>query len=122
MIPRIPAITGLKAGDGSKWLNATGWSCYTCKEQTLADNLVECLYESAVKNFPNKRIRTDPSDGDCDLEEQFYILRNSWCPAVLTENFFMDSCLDLEFLQSKSGKQAIVNTHIEGIQKYLQSK
>lgn len=31
------------AGNGSKWLNATGWSIYTCKGQTASDKLAECL-------------------------------------------------------------------------------
>ena len=79
------------AGDGTKWLNATGWSVYTCKGQTESDRLAECLYEAAMKNFPGRNIRTDFSDGDSDWEEQFYILRKSMCPAVLTENFFMDN-------------------------------
>ena len=108
------------AGNGSKWMNATGWSCYTSKGQTQSDKLAECLYQAAIKNFPGKRIRTDYSDGDSDWEENFYILRHTMCPAVLTENFFMDG-LDLEFLQSKAGKQAIVDTHVEGIIDYLSS-
>ena len=61
------------------------------------------------------------SDGDIDWEENFYILRKSLCPAVLTENFFMDLHSDLEYLQSKAGKQAVVDTHIEGIIEYLSS-
>ena len=47
------------AGDGSQWMNATGWSCYTCKGQTESDLLADCLYKAALKNFPGKRIRTD---------------------------------------------------------------
>ena len=108
------------AGNGSKWTNATGWSVYTCKGQTVSDKLAECLCEAAIKNFPGKRIRTDYSDGDSDWEENFYILRHTLCPAVLTENFFMDG-LDLEFLQSKAGKQAVVDTHVEGIIEYIES-
>ena len=102
------------AGNGSKWLNATGWSVFTCSGQTESDRLAECLCEAAIKNFPGRRIRTDFSDGDSDWEEQFYILRKSWCPAVLTENFFMDNHSDLEYLQSRAGKQAVVDTHVEG--------
>ena len=60
------------------------------------------------------------SDGDRDWEEDFYILRKSWCPAVLTENFFMDSHSDLEYLQCKAGKQAVVDTHVEGIVEWLE--
>ena len=107
------------AGDGSKWMNATGWSCYTCKGQTESDRLATCLYDAAIKNFPDKRIRTDFSDADSDWEEGFYILKKSLCPAVLTENFFMDKLSDRDYLQSEVGKQAIVDTHIEGIAEYL---
>jgi len=107
------------AGNGSQWLNATGWSVYTCKGQTESDRLAGILYEAAIKNFPGRRIRTDFSDGDPDWEEGFYILRKSLCPAVLTENFFMDNHSDLEYLQSRAGKQAMVDTHVEGIIEYL---
>ena len=107
------------AGNGLKWLNATGWSVYTCKGQTESDKLAECLCHAAIKNFPGHRIRTDMSDGDMDWEEGFYILRKSLCVAVLTENFFMDSRSDLEYLQSRAGKQAIIDTHVEGIIEYL---
>ena len=110
------------AGNGSKWLNATGWSVYTCKGQTESDKLAECLCQAAIKNFPGRRIRTDISDGDMDWEEGFYILRKSLCVAVLTENFFMDSISDLEYLQSRAGKQAVVDTHVEGIVEYLNLK
>ena len=109
------------AGDGTQWMNATGWSCYTCKGQTQSDTLANCLYEAAIKNFPGRRIRTDYSDKDPDWEENFYILRHTLCPAVLTENFFMDSLSDRDYLQSEVGKQAIVNTHVEGISIYLNS-
>lgn len=106
------------AGNGSKWMDATGWSCYTSKGQTQSDKLAECLYDAAIKNFPGRRIRTDFSDGDSDWEEGFYILRKSLCPAVLTENFFMDSHSDLEYLQSRAGKRAVVSTHVKGLIEY----
>ena len=107
------------AGNGLKWLIATGWSVYTCKGQTESDRLAESLCQAAIKNFPGHRIRTDMSDGDMDWEEGFYILRKSLCVVVLTENFFMDSRSDLEYLQSRAGKQAVVDTHVEGIIEYL---
>ena len=94
---------------------------FTCSGQTESARLAECICEAAIKNFPGRRIRTDFSDGDSDWEEQFYILRKSWCPAVLTENFFMDNHSDLEYLQSRAGKQAVVDTHVEGIIEYIES-
>ena len=109
------------AGNGTKWLNATGWSCYTSKGQTTSDRISECFYEAAKKNFPDRRIRTDYSDNVPDWEENFYILRHSLCPAILTENFFMDNPRDLDYLQSRAVKQAIIDTHVEAITEYLSS-
>ena len=107
------------AGNGSKWMNATGWSVYTCKGRTASDKLAECLCESAIKNFPGRRIRTDMSDGDKDWEENFYLLRKSLCVAVLTENFFQDCLSEVQFRQSESGKQAIIDTHTEALIHYI---
>lgn len=64
-------------------------------------------------------IRKDTSDGDPDKESQFYILKHTNCPALLTENLFQDNKEDVEFLLSAKGKQAIVELHISGIIKYL---
>ena len=109
------------AGDGSKWMSATGWSCYTCKGQTESDRLADCLYKAAEQILKNKVIRSDYArDGDPDWEEDFYILRHSLCPAVLTENFFQDSLSDVRYLRSEAGKQAIVDTHVEGITEYFE--
>ena len=109
------------AGDGTQWMNATGWSCYTCKGQTQSDTLANCLYKAAIKNFPGKRIRTEYSDNDPDWEENFYLLRKSLCVAVLIENFFQDCLSDVQFLQSRAGKQAVIDTHVEGIIEYILS-
>ena len=57
------------AGDGSQWMNATGWSCYTCKGQTESDLLADCLYTVADRILKKKVIRTDYArDGDRDWE------------------------------------------------------
>ena len=107
------------AGGGTKWMNATGWSCYTYKGQTESDRLADCLYKAAEQLLENQVIRTDYArDGDDDWEENFYILWHSLCPSVLTESFFMDSRTEFEYLQSRAGKQALVDTHIEGIIEY----
>ena len=106
------------AGDGTKWMNATGWSCYTCKGQTESDRLADCLYKAAEQILENQVIRTDYArDGDPDWEENFYILRHTHCPAVLIENFFMDNKKDLAYLISDEGRRAIIETIIDGIER-----
>ena len=107
------------AGNGREWLNARGWSCYTTRGQTAADSLANCLYEAAKVRLPDMRLRTDYTDGDPDIESNFYILRHTSCPAVLTENLFMDNQEDVAFLESDEGAQAIVNLHVDGILQYI---
>lgn len=108
------------AGDGSKWMTATGWSAYTSKGETKADYLATCLYDAAENNMKGQKLRKDEySDGDPDWEENFYILQKTKCPAVLTENFFMDNKDDVEYLQSDDGRNAIVRTHVEGIIRFF---
>lgn len=58
--------------------------------------------------------------GDPDFEAPFYILRHTYCAAVLTENGFMDNKLSLAFLESEEGEKAIVALHVEGIIAYIQ--
>ena len=49
----------------------------------------------------------------------YYIHTPYHGPAVLTENFFMDSHPDCAFLLSEEGQQAIVSLHVTGITAYL---
>ena len=106
------------AGSGG-WNKARGWSCYTSRGQTRSDVIAEHLYAAAEKNFVGHKIRTEKVDGDKDIEQGFYILKNTLCPAVLTENFFMDNKEDLAYILSNEGKAAIVKTHVDGIASYL---
>ena len=108
------------AGNGKEWLNGRGWEAWTSPGQTEGDKLAECLYQSALNVFaPGTPIRSDWGDGDFDKENHFTILSKTLCPAVLTENFFMDNRSDVEFLISKVGKQSIVDTHVEGITEWM---
>ena len=109
------------AGNG-EWMNAKGWSCYTSIGQTKADMLADCFYQVAEEKFAkNRKIRKDLTDGDPDWEAGFYMLKKTKCPAVLTENFFMDNKDDVAYLLSAEGREAVVDTHVEAIIKYIQS-
>lgn len=109
------------AGDSSKWMTGKGWEAYTTVGKTKSDTLAEYLYKRAKNNFEDRKIRMDKTDGDMDKESNFYIIKNSYCPAVLTENFFYDNKDDLEYLTSDEGVHAVVRTHVEGIVDYLKS-
>ncbi len=108
------------AGNG-EWMNAKGWSCYTSIGQTKADKLADCFYQVAEEKFAGRNFRKDLTDGDPDWEAGFYMLKKTKCPAVLTENFFMDNKDDVAYLISPEGRNAVVATHVEAIIKYIQS-
>lgn len=97
----------------------TGWEIFTSVGQTESDNIAQIFYEEAKEKWPNFRMRTDNSDGDADKEAHFYILRKTNCPAVLTENFFMDNEEDLAYLITDEGRQEIAEVHAESIIKYI---
>lgn len=107
------------AGNGSQWMKARGWEAYTYPGVSESDRLADCLYTAAELHLPGHAIRKDMSDGDCDKEAGFYILRHTQCAAVLTENLFMDNKEDVDFLLSEEGIERIVRLHVGGIMKYL---
>ena len=109
------------AGNG-EWMNAKGWSCYTSVGKTKADDLANCFYQAAEEHLAEQRkLRKDFSDGDPDWEAGFYMLTKTKCPAVLTENFFMDNKDEVAYLLSAEGREAVVATHVDGIIKYIES-
>ena len=109
------------AGNG-EWMKARGWSCYTSEGRTESDIIATFLYASAEECFVGHNLRKELTDGDVDWEAGFYILKKTLCPAVLTENFFMDNKDDCEYLLSNEGKEAIIACHVKGIIDYINYK
>ena len=53
----------------------------------------------------------------------FYIIKNTNCPAVLTENLFMDTLKpDCEFIMSDAGVETIAQLHFDAIKVIEQTK
>ena len=98
----------------------TGWEIWTSKGQTNSDKIANIFYEEACKEFGNEwRMRSDTADGDYDKEENFTILYNTRCPAVLTENFFMDNEKDCLFILSDEGIERIAEMHFKAIKRII---
>lgn len=127
------------AGSGGVWRSAGGWCAYTTRGVTKSDAIATKLYEAAkvslaayaealeagkktgLYDSKQRPFRTDYQDGDADQEADFYIIKNTKCPAVLTENLFMDNKTDMAFLLSEAGRTAIVDLHVNGIINYIKS-
>lgn len=95
----------------------TGWEVWTSVGYTKSDVYATIFFEEAMKAFPEWKMRRDMTDGDADKETQFYILKNTKCPAVLTENFFMDTERDCRFILSEVGRESIATMHFKAIKR-----
>lgn len=96
---------------------AKGWSVFTGPGQTLSDIVSQRFALKFKEIFPKETLRPDSSDGDLDKEANFWVLRKTIMPAILTENFFMTNpreCKDL--LMNDSNRQKIAQIHYEAIQ------
>ena len=115
----LVSIHANAAGNGSAWMNANGWSCYTSRGKTKSDQVAECLYDAFEAEFQDRKIRKDMSDGDRDWEENFYVLEKSKCPAVLLENFFYDNREECAWMLQEETKKRIASAAVKGIIKYI---
>lgn len=95
---------------------ASGWEIHTSPGRTKADEYAQYFWDAASRilgdRFP---IRGDWEDGEGDRDSDLYILRRTACPAVLTENLFMDNETDCRFLLSDEGFRKIVQLHVDAI-------
>ena len=115
----LVSIHANAAGNGSAWMNAKGWSCYTSRGKTKSDQVAECLYDAFEEEFQDRKIRKDMSDGDRDWEENFYVLQKSKCPAVLLENFYYDNREECAWMLQEETKRRIASAAVKGIIKYI---
>lgn len=109
------------AGCGD-WMNGRGWSVWTTVGNTKSDEYATIFFEEAEKILPfyNMTLRKDCKDGDPDYEENFTVIYKTKCPAILTENLFMDNKTDVAFLMSEEGREAIARIHINAIKRICQ--
>lgn len=108
------------AGMGNRWMSARGWSVWTTKGKTKADDIATIFWKEMKSEFPDHLMRMDTSDGDVDWESNFTILYKTICPAILTENFFQDNQEDCKLLMSEEGREKIANAHVGAIQRVIE--
>lgn len=98
----------------------TGFEVFTSVGTTKADAMATIMFKEMEKEFDGWKMRADYSDGDPDKESQFYILKNTNCPAMLTENFFMDTEKDCRLIMSDCGRERIAEAHFKAILKIIE--
>ena len=104
------------AGTG-QWHNASGWTAWVAPNTSQRSRqLASLLNAEAVRlNLKGNRSLEPFFTGN------FAILRDTKCPAVLTENMFQDNSHDVDYLLSERGKSEIADLHVTAITQYLKS-
>lgn len=94
-----------------------GYEVFTSQGQTKSDQVATVFFDHFQKQFPHKAMRSDVSDGDVDKEANFYVLRKTLMPAILTENFFMDNEEECkQILMTREGRDKIALAHFTAMQ------
>ena len=105
------------AGHGT-WNKASGWSVWVSNNASeKSKQFAQISYHEAV-SIGLQGNRVVPKENY--WTSNFYILKNTPCPAVLTENMFQDNKDDVAFLKSDEGKEKIVDLHFNAVKKYLE--
>ena len=100
------------------WQKPNGWCefVYT-KASNASKRLAQCLYDEAEKKGLKGNRSVPP---ERYWESGFYVLKNTKCPAVLTENLFYDNHSDYLYLCSEKGREEIIDLHIKGIVRFIE--
>ena len=71
----------------------------------------------AAAEFPGEKMRRDTRDGDPDKEANFYVIKHTSMPAILSENFFMTNHSNChKYLLPEEGRDRIAKIHFQMIQ------
>lgn len=106
------------AGNGSAWMAARGWSVYIDPTASTNSKRLATTFANVAESVGMK-VRKETNDRNYWVSG-LYICKHTTCPAVLTENLFMDNEDDCRFLLSSEGKAAIVKLHVDSILKYIE--
>ena len=97
----------------------TGWECHIYTEKSKSKDYA-IIFTDEARNFfaPEWRIR-QPFPQSPYWISNFGILRETNCPAVLTENFFMDTERDCRFIMSENGRRDVAEMHVAAIKRII---
>lgn len=119
----LVSIHNNAAGHGT-WGSATGFSVFVSKNASAESKKCAAFFtDEAItrKMIGNRSIPACKYWTWSWTTNDIGILKNSNCPAVLTENGFMDNKEECAWLLSEQGKKQFVDLHVAAITRYIKS-
>lgn len=125
LIPLLLSIHNNAAGDGTKWMTASGIEVFTTVGRTTSDIFADCVLTQLKEWFPTAKHRYAVDEYlDRDKESKFTVLMGNYS-AMLIEFLFQDNKDDVALLAdpvvNKRFEDAIVSG-IEACNEYVINK
>lgn len=105
------------AGKGGKWCTASGWTAWVCEKASANSiKLAQLLYAECekLKLAGNRYVPNEKY-----WSANFYLLKHTMMPAVLTENLFQDNKEEVDWMLTEEGMDTLATLHVEGIKAYI---
>lgn len=112
------------AATNGSWGTAKGFSVFVSKNASSNSKKLASIFtdEGVARNMMgNRAIPACKYWTWSWTVNDIGILKGTACPAVLTENGFMDNKEECDYLLSEQGKQSYVSLHVAAIEKYIKS-
>lgn len=105
------------AGNGEKWMPASGVEVWTSKGVTKADVCADFILKEFKKDFPEFKMRLNKDSYlDRDKEENFTVLMGADYMGVLIEWLFQDNKSDVDSLLDPETNRAFENSLVRAIE------
>ena len=99
------------------WSKASGLTTWVSENASKKSRLIASLIQTLAKQDGLTGDRWIPSDNY--FKSNFYICKNTSCPAVLVENMFMTNKTDVDFLLSDEGQEKLVELYSDALKSYF---
>lgn len=107
----------VNAAPGKGWSDASGFSAWICDNASKKSERIASLFQELAKIMGLGGNRWVPAEGF--FRANFYIVKRTTMPAVLTENLFQTNRQEVDYLLSDEGRRKIVALHVKAIEKYI---
>lgn len=113
----LVSIHANASGISEYWRNPHGWSVFVAKNAGDESKRMAQIFAAEAEKTAWTLRR--PSPNVDYWSQSLAICRDTYCPAVLTENGFMDNRTDCSRLLSREGMNTIVDIHVSALIKTI---
>ena len=106
------------AAGNSGWYPTQGMSVFVAKTSSQnSKTLARCIYTEAEEH--GIKVRKYKGDTIPYYSENFYVIKNTACPAILVEMFFHTNNEQVNWALTEEGKQQLTASITDGIDRFI---